>query len=130
MSISLSCSLNFLILSNTIVLCSLPNNEFMNFFWLVVMYVHLFSVNSCIRAMSSAFISFLIFSLIYLYHPILSVIHLLLHFMLMCSIAAANFVFILVISMLYSMINAGVMLAPMFDLAVLISCLNFLRSLS
>src|SRR3954452_21940204 len=80
--------------------------------------------------MSSAFISFLIFSLIYLYQPILSDIHLLLHFILTCSTSAAYFVFILVIRMLYSMISVGDMFFPMFVLAMLIIRLNFFMSLS
>src|SRR3954452_19813503 len=80
--------------------------------------------------MSSAFISFLIFSLIYLYQPILSDIHLLLHFILICSTSAAYLVFILVMSMLCSTIEAVVMSFPMLFLAMLISRLNFLRSLS
>src|SRR4051812_40142043 len=93
-------------------------------------YAHLFFVFSCICARSHAFMLFLILILILLYHSILSDIHLLLHFIFKCSTVAKYFVFSLVMSILFSIIFDVGMGLLMLTLAILMSCLNFFRSLS
>src|SRR4051794_1050913 len=74
--------------------------------------------------------SYLIFPLIDLYHSMLSDIHLLLHFVLRCSIAVENLWLILDMNMFFSTISVIEMIAPTFALAMLMSCLNFFMSLS